>query len=89
MSISKEEMIERICDHIRSMEDGTESIFVKAAAEACPGIEKDTEMDLFDIYHEVIDRIGEEVYLDSGENAYSITGMPYSIPFTVRKKAVK
>ncbi len=85
MSVSKEEIIERICDYIRSMEDGTESTFSKIAAELCNDTENDIEMDLFDLYHEVRDRLEDEVYFDYGENAYSIVGMPYSIPFTVRK----
>ncbi len=87
MNNTKEEMIKCICDHIRSMEDGTVSTFSKIVAAVCG--DNDSEMDLFDMYHEVRDRLEYEIDFDSGEYTDSIVGLPYNIPFIIRKKSSK
>ena len=81
----KKELTDKICEHIRGMEDGEETTLFDIAAGVCPKDADKIEPLLLDVYYKVVDALEEEVFLDNSKHADMFTGMPYNIPFVVRK----
>ena len=82
----KKELIDSICNYIRNMEDGEEATLLEIAGKVCSENVGRIEPLLMDVYFNVTDALEEEIFLDNSKYAEMLMGMPYSIPFVVRKK---
>lgn len=80
----KMDIIKEVVDYIESLPEGTRTTTIRIVNELFPDI---SPIDAFDLHFDIADEINrrKNVTLDMSEYEDSDVGLPYNIPFIVKK----